>query len=511
MDEDIKRFSLSILLFLFVITPVLQAQNTRILPVTDISYSYIKQLQTRGILMELNPSSYPYTYYEIEKAVDKVETEKLSDLEYNWLERIRERIGDSNLSFELTQNSSFSDTKRLDVLRPKSKKLFAFPLVQFNGFISNKGFTANVGMTHSIYYDQDPDGLDTADRLYFRPEDIYVGYQGEGLSIYLGRYAHHWAPYGESSTILSDNARSFDHFYLKYKYRNISFESILGELDNLDENGTFSGTGITENSQRRYFAGHRIDWRPRKNFQLTYFESIIYSGFNSGISPKYLNPLMLFSMLSSNYPINDDINLLMGGSIWWKLERVTLNGQLLLDDIHFLDNDEVATFSLFSSAVIPELKDNLDIGFEFEAVAYQTYNAPQPGGRYLYLRRGLATQNTDYVLGKVYTNIYLEKYISGLTLTPNLTYYLQGEQVINQEIVREKDNGSLIDIILTGEVEEKLRGGLKIFYNPHPDFWLEMDAGYNQVSSFNNIPGASNDRFATILTIGFRLEALKNY
>lgn len=507
-----RTFFLRIIFFSIVFSVTeLRGQGSKILPVSDISYTYIKQLQNRGVISGLNPTSLPYTYSEISKSLSKIDRESISELELLWIKRVEERIIDSDLGFEVVQNSSLSDTKRLSELEPLNTNLYIYQFVRFNGFVTFNDFVGNGNITHSLYYDQDPDGIDSGDRLYMRSENTYFGYQNNGLSMYLGRYSHHWAPYGESSTLLSDHAQSFDHFSLGYDSKYISFESMLGELDNLNSNGNFTGIGISEGSQRRFFAGHRIDWRPFKNFQVTYFESIIYSGFNTGISLKYLNPFNLFGLESSNSPINEDANLLVGMGIWSQLNKVTIHTQFMLDDMHFLDRDEVTTFSTTASFHIAEVVSSTDVGFELEAVAYQTYNAPQPAGRYLYLGKGIATRNTDYVLGKIYSKIYLDELVNGITITPSIIYYLQGEQTINQPIVRNNQDGSLIDIILTGEVEKTLRAGINIFYNPHPNFWFELNTGYNKVDNYMNVYGDTNNRFSTIAKIGFRFGLFHSY
>lgn len=488
-----------------------KSQNREVMLLSDNTYEYISRLQKRGFLLDLNPTSLPYTYFEISSAIENVPISSLSKSEMEWYYFIKRRVNKTSKkdksfkTLEIDNEVQLSDSKRLNTLDPLRDNFFIYPQVRLRGVLGNEFFVGSLNLTHSLYYDQDPDGIDVGDRLYIRPEDSYLGLNYSNFDLYLGRYDHHWAAYNQSSVILSNNARSFDKIKLGYTGKYISFQSILGELDNLSPNGSFQGKAIQNGSQRRYIAAHRFDWRPFKNLTLTYFESVIYSGYNSGISPKFLNPFLVFGFISSNSPINDDVNLLMGSSIWWNYQNITFDGQFLLDDIHVEDKNEVTTYSVMGNINIADIVSNTDIGFSLEAVAYQTYNAPEAEGRYLYLRRGIATQNTDYVLTKLYSKIYLDKFVTGLSITPSLTYYLQGEQVINQPIVRTNPDGSLIDIILTGEVEKTLRGGLNIFYNPHPNFWFELDTGYNKVESYQNISGRSNNRFSTIAKFGFRL------
>lgn len=505
-----KRKTVATFLLLFSFISLSKAQNNEILLLSDNTYEYINRLQKRGYLLSLNPSSLPYTYSEVLNTLIEVDVNTLSTSERVWIEMIEGRVNkydqkEELSSIEIDNELTVSDSKRLNTLEPLRSDLFVYPKVRFRGILGNDFFIGSINATHSLYYDQDPDGIDVGDRLYFRPEDSYVGLNYSNFDIYLGRYDHHWAVYNQSSMMLSNNARSFDKIELGYTGKHFSLQSILGELDNLSSNGTFEGKAIEEGSQRRYFSAHRIDWYPTKKWRLTYFESVIYSGYNSSISPKFLNPLLAFSLLSSNNPINDDVNLLFGISTWWQMKKATFNVQFVLDDMHFLDRNEVTTFSASGTLNFSELISNTDIGLEIESVAYQTYNAPEAEGRYLYLRRGIATQNTDYILAKLYSKIYLDKYVKGLSVTPSIAYYLQGEQIINQPIVRTNDDGSLIDIILTGEVEKTLRSGLNIYYNPYPNFWFELNTGYNKVDNSMNISGNTKNRFSTIAKLGFRL------
>ena len=53
-------------------------------------------------------------------------------------------------------------------------------------------------------------------------------------------------------------------------------------------------------NRRRFLAAHRWDWRPTRKVALTFMESAIYSGSNSGVSLKYINPLHPFIFVVDN-------------------------------------------------------------------------------------------------------------------------------------------------------------------------------------------------------------------
>jgi len=262
-----KVFLASVLVTIFFFSEKVYTQSNRILTLSEISYEYIKRLQHRGILLELNPTSLPYKFSDVKEAIDKVDPNKLSGSEIRWFNFIKKRVNSSvSIRYgEITNETTLSDTKRLNTLEPLRSNFYVYPKANISAGIGDNTFVANANLTHSLYYDQDPDGIDSGDRLYIRPEDTYVGYKSKsGFEAFLGRYDHHWAPYKESSTILSNNARSFDKLSLGYYSQYFSVQSILGELDNINSNGVFSGKALEEGAQRRYIAAHRIDWNPKK-------------------------------------------------------------------------------------------------------------------------------------------------------------------------------------------------------------------------------------------------------
>jgi hypothetical protein len=499
------------------------AQNSRILSLNDYTYEYIKRLQHRGLMLELDPTTLPYSYGQVKGALRKLDPQKLNKHEQSWVERIKERVhlNDDNepneMGAELTIATRLSDTQRQDALRPLNQKLYAYPYPTLTGYIEEGNFVGQFHFRHDFYYDQDPDGIDAALRLYIRAEESYVGYQSDNVRVMLGRFHNQWGVYDEASSVVSTNARSFDQLNLSLGGKYFSFQSILGELNGLSADESFSEFTFREGSLNRFIAMHRLNWRPSKHLRLTFFESVVYSGNNSGISLKYSNPLLLYSFVVENAPKNDENNLLIGGMIWGQFKNITLNSQLMIDDFEHTRNvGEPTTFTFLSSLNYAMKRSAVDLRAEFEAVAYQSYNTDlaigfeQPEGRYLYLNRGIATPTNDYVKLKLYPNFYLDQYVTGLKVSPYLTYFLKGEQVINQPFARRNPDGSVIDIILTGEVEKTIRGGLHILYQPKANIWFELDTGYNHFSNYNHVAGASNSRWVTLAKAGFRIALYGN-
>ncbi len=508
MLNNLKGALLTIILSLLAVSAY--AQDSRILTLSDYTYEYIQRLQHRGKMLDLDPTVLPYSYGQVKQSIGRINEDELSENEKVWLNLIKERVelnkaDDNEIGTELSVSPVISDTERLVVSDPLNQDPYVYPAATLTGYMEKGDFVGQLSFRHDYYYDQDPDGIDAARRLFIRAEDSYVGYQSNNLRVMLGRFQNHWGKFGEASSIVSTNAHSFDQLNISFGGKYVSFQSIFGELNSISENDVFVGDPYREGAKRRFITMHRINIHPFPNLRLTFFESILYSGTNSGLSLKYSNPLLISSFVSDNYPKNDQNNLMLGGMLWTQFKNLTLNGQLLLDDLEHTDNvGEPITFTLLSSLsyAIPKAAVNLNI--EFEAVAYQTYNTDQAEGRYLYLNRGIGTPTNDYLKIKMYPEFYLDQHLRGLMVAPYLTYYSKGEQEINQDFNKRYPDGSVIDVILTGQEENTVRGGLHVLYQPSSMFWFELDTGYNHIANYNNVSGITRSRLVTIFKAGVR-------
>ncbi|HBQ59873.1 MAG TPA: hypothetical protein DD671_09690, partial [Balneolaceae bacterium] len=227
----------------------------------------------------------------------------------------------------------------------------------------------------------------------------------------------------------------------------ISVQGIFGQLDNLGRNGEFE-LGGRINGDRRFLAVHRINWRPNLNFQLSLIKADIYASGNSSISLKYFNPFNDLFFDRTGAPVNDHSNSFVGGFLWFNKNKFTLNGQLMLDDIHVTDNNERITLSVTGSLHFADIIRNVDAGLEAEMISYQSYNtSTQISTRYVYLKKGLATQFNDYVLSSLYADIHANELLKGLIITPRLTALLQGEQTINQPFYQFTPEGELPPVV----------------------------------------------------------------
>ncbi|WP_456427220.1 hypothetical protein [Rhodocaloribacter sp.] len=503
-----------LLLAAFAVSGAAQAQSNRLLPLDDVAYRYIERLQRRGRLLELHPTALPYRYGEVAAALRGIDRSALSPVEAAWVAQLDARFperpdapGEAVLGVRLGGGGSAANTRRLDALRPLGTDAHGYEHAFAQVFLEKGPLVAQLGARHDLYYDRDPDGLDAVRRLVARSEESYAGVHTPFASLYLGRFANHWGLPGGAGVVLSDNPRSYDQLNLRLGGPRLSVRSLLGELDSITADGRYTGIAGDDSvraSERRFFAAHRFDWRPTPNLVLSLMESALYSGGNSGLSLKYLNPVNPFFFVVDNRPKNDENNGAVAGLIWLHAGRFTLHGQLMFDDFDVLNGQEPASFALTGSLVYAA-RANVDLGGGLDVVAARTYNTIQPEGRFIYLLRGLATQFSDYVHAHAFADLYL---VPGLILTPRLDVLAQGERDIRQPFP-EKDSG--VPAILTGVVERTVRTSVRLFFQRDPRWWVRLDLGVNVTTNKESVEGVDETRFVGLAEFGVRLTFDRNF
>ncbi|GIV62275.1 MAG: hypothetical protein KatS3mg044_1141 [Rhodothermaceae bacterium] len=484
------------------------AQPNRFLPTGDVAYQYLNRLQRRGLLPSLHPTALPYRQGDVAAALDELDRNTLAPVEAHWVAMLEALLGraapgddEAVAGLDLDAGLDAANTRRLDPLRPLGDAVHAYEHIALRFFLDDGPFVGQLGLRHDLYYDRDPDGLDAVKRLLTRSEESYAGWHTGPASIYLGRLAHHWGLPGETAVVLSDNPRSYDLIAFRLGGQRLSLRSLLGELDSITADGRYTGIAgddsVRAGSERRYLAAHRFDWRPSENVLLSLMESALYSGAGSGLSLKYLNPLHPFLFVVDNRPKNDENNGLFAGLLWLRLGRVTVHGQLLMDDFDVLNATEPASFALAGSLVYTAR--TFDLGGTLDVIAARTYNTIQPEGRYLYLLRGLATQFSDYVHAALFADLYPAP---ALTVSPRLHYLAQGERDIRQPFPRNEEQ---VPTLLDGTVEHTARAAVEVFYQHDPRWWLRVDLGVNVTKNRGAVRGHDETRFAGAVAFGLRL------
>lgn len=490
------------------------AQSHRLVPLDDPAYVYIERLQRRGLLLSLHPTALPYHENEIADALEAIDIATLPRLERIWLEKLSDRLPKSAPSdslfvggFRFTPSFRTTNHGRLDPLRYRDDDGGFYPNARLQFYMAMQDAVAQWSIRHDLFYRNDPDGLKSAQRLVARNDHSYVGYRKGLVSLFIGQYNNHWAPFGAAASVISANPYGYDHINVKLGGPRLSVRSIVGELDSITQDGRFTGTAgddsVRVGSERRYVAAHRIDWRPSPHFAFTVLESTLYSGPNTGLALKYFNPIHAAFVTVDNRPKNEENNGLVAGMLWAQHNNWTVYGQLMIDDLDVLkQGDEPASFSLLGTLHRAAVAPTVDAGIALEAVAARTYNALQPEGKYVYLLRGIASQFSDYVSFSAFADVYLDAWVPGLTVTPTVTLLTQGERDIREPFPQ---RGSDVETIINGTAERTLRAAVQLFYAPVPFVWARLDVGINQIDNYLHQDGRSTSQLLGMLQVGTRI------
>ncbi len=517
-----QRKVVIIALFVCVLAPATfssahaQQYSARPIEVGDWRYTLIQRLQEAGLLQKLHPTRLPYTHAGVARALDALdgrdilpERRRVADELRSSLQIAPERGKNLVLHGQLEVGARAANSDRLDALRPIRDEAFAYQNASAKLSADFGKLFAQAGARHDRYYDSDPDGLDAANRLMSRSESNYLGYQGKFIRALIGRVSNHWSSVSGQGLFVSGNPLSFDHALVTLGTARISMTALMGELDSITEDGRFTGAAGADSvagNRKRFLFSHRLDFRPNEQWSITILESVVFSGQNAGPSLKYLNPLHVHGIELDNKPKNEENNGLVGLMIWHRRTSASFLGELMLDDFDFLgegnEKPSIAAHASLTSTLGP---GTLRLGSTI--VTARAYNSHQQEGSYLYLLRGIGTQFSDYVHGRLAFSYYADHVLPNLSIEPGIDYLAQGEADFRQLL---PDRDSNVGTILTGTVERTLRASTKLSVS-NDRFNVLLDVGINSVDNHGHAVGISKTRFVGTVSMSLRLDARHSY
>lgn len=202
-------------------------------------------------------------------------------------------------------------------------------------------------------------------------------YRRGGLTLQYGRTFHVWGPGDHDRLLLSDNSPAFDQIAAQFRYKTLVFQTWLTRLDDYNDN---AGDPVS-----RYFAGHRLSFKPRHNIEIGVSETVLY-GRNTGPDWAYLNPFLPYYWEQFNTTGEDD-NIYMGADfIWWPFEATRIYGELMLDDfqIDFVSETQQIGFDLGISRLGFWDIDRLKVDLQYTLVKNYVYGQKEPHNIFTY-------------------------------------------------------------------------------------------------------------------------------
>lgn len=162
----------------------------------------------------------------------------------------------------------------------------------------------------------------------FLNAQAYVGLPiSKSVAMELG-HGRHFIGNGMRSLLLSDFSNNY--FYLKFNTRvwKLNYQNIFAELSAVSAN-QLPGDLLLN---KKYMASHYLSFRPRKNFEMGVFESVVFARQNQ-FELQYLNPVIFYRMVEQILGSPD--NAMIGLNVTYDIKnRIRVYGQLLLDELN---------------------------------------------------------------------------------------------------------------------------------------------------------------------------------
>ena len=166
------------------------------------------------------------------------------------------------------------------------------------------------------------------------------GYVDFGLTRHISAqvgYGRHFIGNGQRSLILSDFSNSYPYLKINTQVWRISYTNLFAEL--IADVFTYNqGTLGASTYPKKFMASHFLEIALTQNIQIGLFETIIFGQPDSvsahRFRPEYLNPIIFYRAVEQQD--GSSANALLGATLKWDiLERGTLYGQFLLDELVF--------------------------------------------------------------------------------------------------------------------------------------------------------------------------------
>jgi len=139
---------------------------------------------------------------------------------------------------------------------------------------------------------------------------------------------------GYRSLFLSDESFAYPYLRITTTFWHIKYTNLYTQFQDL------SKYQVDTNYFRKKFSTmHILSWDVTKNFNFTFFESIVWSGKDSlarrGFEVSYLDPIILYRPVE--FGLGSPDNELMGFMGSYRLNRTTIYGQVMLDEFRLSD------------------------------------------------------------------------------------------------------------------------------------------------------------------------------
>lgn len=496
--------NIAVLCLAIGITPMaVRAQErpagSRYLPMGHWAYEYVQRLRTRGLLASLNPLVQPYDRMEIASDLTKLDPDTLRAPLARWvrllqdefafeLDRIEGRGGRA-WGVRLAGGVRASSSQRLDPTRPLGDG-DAWPRYNAGAWVEAGPFAGETRLLGDAYLNDDPEGLDPQTRQGGRTDNAYVTVSIPHVRVSVGKFQRNWSALGTEGLLISDEPYAYPQIGLDVRVGRFSLRSFTGELD------TFA-------DQKRFVAGHRLDYEVG-DLVIAFGESILYAG-GSGFSLRFLNPVEFLFFERDERPGDVKQNLVLTGQVWYQRSGVALFAEAMVDDFDISPGSrdrEPTLYGFTLGSRVTSVAPWLELDLMYERVSAWAYRTPNGFDEYSFLRRGLGANFSDFDRVTLAANLFPP--VSHIRLTPLVRLQRQGEGDL-RDSVPPLDEYLGSRTLFLGVKESTFRLALQGRFQPNQYVWLSWDVGENVVTNAGHVQDANESEFSAVVAAGISI------
>ena len=305
-------------------------------------------------------------------------------------------------------------------------------------------------------------------------------YVGLNITKHIGLefgYGRHFIGQGFRSLFLSDFSNNYLYLKLNTKVWKLHYQNIFAEINPYSANSD-PGDILLD---KKYFATHYLAFRPHKNVEVGFFETVVFNRENH-FEFQYLNPIILYRTIEHGLGSPD--NVLIGADVNWKLwNKIRLYSQVLFDEFklsELISNNRgwwanKIGLQLGARYVNSFGIDNLDLQYEFNQVRPYTYGHRDSVSNYAHylqpLAHPLGANFKEHLLKADYTpfpKVHLSLIMSSIRKGEDAEDTNWGGNILLPYITREQDYGNSIGQGITDRIYwSRFEINYQLFHNGH--------------------------------------------
>jgi len=454
-------------------------------------YPYLEELHTAGLFTGLHKDMKPYSKKDLVSCLREIRSsmekgELKPDQEKMWLiEKLEQKF-----KYELEDWSCNEDRIRygidpsLYLYQENDSASVRFKMKLEGGIKLGDKFL----LRHRAIIDNQPDRQ--TDYLARKWKRSLVGMTDEAygladlkyLKLLVGREPLVWGPSLRDNLLLSGHFPALDMVRLQSQigsFRLVCFATILDPFE------------ISKDSTaKRYFSGHRINWKSNFGLELGLSEVVVYGGTSRTIEPYYLNPLL--SYYAEQFNNGHDDNPLWGMDFDFVFKSKELYGELLLDDFQYdLESEpNQIGYKLGFNWYRPFTLTKTFLNLEYTRINRWVYGQNVQWNIYTYHKVGMGSflgPDADDIFVKLSRHLGRDFFLS-----LSAEYKRKGQGRIDEP---QKPAVPFPEGFPSGTVEYTKGLNLSSSYQPNSNLQVEICLNYRNINNYLNLDGIDKDLY----------------